>query len=96
MERVIIMSLDDNVATATSDINKGDKITISQKDSENIEIEIREFIPKGYKFALRNIGKNENVVKYREVIGRATQLIETGEMVHVHNVESLRGRGDLT
>jgi hypothetical protein len=30
-----------------------------------------------------------------EVIGRATQAIPTGRHAHVHNIESLRGRGDL-
>ncbi len=34
------------------------------------------------------------VYKYGESIGRATQEIKSGDYVHVHNVESERGRGD--
>ncbi|VFS54652.1 Uncharacterised protein [Leminorella grimontii] len=37
---------------------------------------------------------HDEVYKYGESIGRATQAIELGEHVHVHNVESERGRGD--
>ncbi len=32
--------------------------------------------------------------KYGQVIGRATKDIEAGGHVHVHNLESTRGRGD--
>jgi altronate dehydratase small subunit len=41
------------------------------------------------------IEKGEAIVKYGEVIGRATQQIILGKHVHIHNVESLRGRGDV-
>ena len=34
-------------------------------------------------------------MKYGQPIGRATAAIAPGEHVHVHNIESLRGRGDL-
>ena len=34
------------------------------------------------------------IVKYGEIIGRATQDIAVGQHVHVHNLESCRGRGD--
>jgi len=36
----------------------------------------------------------EPVIKYGEVIGRATKDIGEGTHAHVHNIESLRGRGD--
>ncbi|MFQ5657413.1 MAG: SAF domain-containing protein [Candidatus Methylomirabilales bacterium] len=35
------------------------------------------------------------IIKYGQVIGRATVEIAPGDHVHVHNMESLRGRGDL-
>ena len=34
------------------------------------------------------------VRKYGEIIGLATKDIQQGEYVHVHNIESCRGRGD--
>lgn len=45
--------------------------------------------------AIKDIPKGGEIIKYGEIIGRATANIEPGEHVHVHNVESLRGRGDL-
>ena len=51
-------------------------------------------IPAGHKFAIQPIRKGEKVFKYGEVIGLATQDIQMGQYVHVHNIESCRGRGD--
>ena len=49
----------------------------------------------GHKLAVTEIGQGEHILKYGEVIGRATQAIPVGCHAHVHNIESLRGRGDL-
>jgi len=51
-------------------------------------------IPYGHKIALTDIPKGEAIVKYGEHIGIATTDIRAGQHVHVHNVESTRGRGD--
>ena len=53
---------------------------------------VKENIPFGHKVALRRIAKDEPVIKYGEVIGKATADIGKGEWVHVHNLVSLRGR----
>ena len=34
------------------------------------------------------------ITKYGEEIGQATANIKAGEYVHVHNLESIRARGD--
>lgn len=52
-------------------------------------------IPSGHKIALRPIADGALIRKYGQVIGRACAPIAPGEHVHVHNVEGLRGRGDL-
>lgn len=36
----------------------------------------------------------EQITKYGEEIGIATQEIRPGDYVHVHNLDSMRGRGD--
>ena len=56
---------------------------------------VQEFISYGHKFSVKDIALGENVLKYGEVIGRATQEIPAGAHAHIHNIESLRGRGDL-
>lgn len=90
----ILLNEKDNVATALSDAMAGDLIefancTVSQ------EMELAEAIPYGFKFAVQAICKGEEVIKYGETIGLATENINKGSMVHVHNVEGQRARGDL-
>jgi len=59
------------------------------------EIRLRCAIPHGHKVALRTIERGAPVMKYGVAIGRATEDIAPGKLVHVQNMESLRGRGDL-
>jgi altronate dehydratase small subunit len=84
----------DNVATAVKDIPLQEKIEFIV-DGESIEIEIVDPIPLGHKFAIKPIIKGQDIVKYGEFIGKATENIDVGKHVHIHNVESTRGRGDL-
>ena len=61
---------------------------INEKDNIGVSLEGSEAIPAGHKYALKHIGKGESVIKYGEIIGRATQDIQEGEWVHTHNVRS--------
>jgi altronate dehydratase small subunit len=81
----------DNVATALVELAPGTIV----EGPDGGRIEIRSGIPFGHKIALAAIRAGEPVVKYGEVIGLASADIAPGEHVHVHNVESQRGRGDL-
>jgi altronate dehydratase small subunit len=90
----IAIKRQDNVATAIRDIPAGSAATVGI-DEESIVARVSQEIPMGHKLALRAIQRGEDVLKYGTVIGRATQDIQPGEHVHVHNVESTRGRGDL-
>ena len=89
----IIIKETDNVATALRDIHPGEKVKVGIQTGQK-EIPVRDAIPFGHKFAVSEIGRGEKVIKYGEVMGRATQLIEIGRHAHVQNIESLRGRGD--
>ena len=90
----IIIHKQDNVATAIRDITE-DQTAIVGVEEEVLTMQVRQSIPFGHKFALRQIQSGEDILKYGAVIGRAMQDIQAGEHVHVHNVESTRGRGDL-
>ena len=85
---------EDNVATAIRDITAGEAAVVGI-DDENLSITVLQDITLGHKLAVRAIWKGEDILKYGTVIGRATQDIQQGEHVHVQNVESTRGRGDL-
>lgn len=90
----IVMSDKDNVATLLIDLKEGETLKYvigSQRDS----IISKQSIPFGHKIAIKNIQKFEPVIKYGEVIGSAISAIHPGEHVHVHNIEGIRGRGDI-
>lgn len=91
----IIISEADNVATALRDLKSGERVTMALNE-QRVQKTLSGTIPYGHKFALRKIEKGEDIIKYGEVMGRATKDIHSGMHAHVHNIESLRGRGDLT
>lgn len=85
----------DNVATILShDVKKGTIISV-KVHNHILKIEAKADIPYGHKIAIKPIKKGETVLKYGLSIGRAIEDIEVGEHVHIHNIESMRGRGDL-
>ena len=94
MANLTIISDKDNVATATCDIEAGTVIVYKQ-GKEELTIQVTVNIPLGHKIAVRGVKKGEPVIKYGENIGIATCNIAKGDHVHIHNVESRRGRGDL-
>lgn len=86
------MHEEDDVATALVALQKG-LVVVGEGGSFSVRLE--EDIPFGHKFAVRSLAAGELVHKYGQVIGQATQDIRQGEHVHVQNVGSRRGRGDL-
>jgi altronate dehydratase small subunit len=89
----IIIDAKDNVATVLRPLNDGESIGLDL-NNRSLKVILRQNIPFGHKVALRDIRKGEAVIKYGEVIGLATAAIYAGELVHVHNVEGRKGRGD--
>lgn len=51
---------------------------------DNVEVNLSD----GHKYALRDISKGENIIKYGNPIGHATCDIKKGEHVHTHNVKT--------
>jgi altronate dehydratase len=89
MKRAIMINPQDNTAIAFNDIEAGDDVSVISASGEVIrKISAAQVIPFGHKIALAAIGKGENVLKYGEIIGVATQPINKGGHVHVHNVAS--------
>ena len=63
-------------------------VVINEKDNVGVRLAATDNIPAGHKFALKDIKKGEYIVKYGEIIGKATEDIKKGEWVHTHNVKS--------
>ncbi len=85
----------DNVATVFgSGASRGMRVEVTNPEGVVTSHTVGEDIPFGHKIAIAPIARGERVMKYGEAIGIASKDIAPGEYVHVHNVESARGRGD--
>ena len=90
----LMLSAKDNVATLLEDVEASVDVPIRLGKEVNY-VKALERILFGFKMAIANIAKGANVIKYGETIGIASSDIKKGEIVHVHNIEGGRGRGDL-
>jgi hypothetical protein len=86
----IVISAEDNVATALEALEVGQTI-----QAGGATVQVAETIPRGHKVALLAIRAGAVIVKYGSPIGHASSDIPAGAHVHTHNVSSDRGRGDL-
>jgi altronate dehydratase small subunit len=93
-QKVIILNQKDNVATTLTSLKAGDSLELEINGQHRL-IKLATDVPFGHKLSLTRIEPNSPVVKYGEVIGISTAAIEPGDYVHIHNIVSARGRGDL-
>jgi altronate dehydratase small subunit len=94
--RALIIHPDDNVANLIGPGKKGESVECTIEGREGTEtVILLDDIPSNHKFAPADIKSGEPIIKYGLDIGRASCDIRQGEYVHVHNIESNRGRGDL-
>ncbi|MBQ3008232.1 MAG: UxaA family hydrolase [Oscillospiraceae bacterium] len=98
MELKLALKVDDldNVATIFANgIVDGTEVEVRDKKGVSQIITVHGDVPYGHKIAVTDIAAGEPVMKYGESIGRASRNIAKGDYVHVHNLEAMRGRGDL-
>ena len=82
---LVIMNPEDNVAVSLREIKAGEELEATYKNSF-LRIITKDHIPLGHKVSLTRIKKDEPIVKYGEIIGRAKKEISLGQHVHIHNV----------
>lgn len=98
MELKLALKVDDldNVATIFANgITDGMQVEMRDKKGVSEIITVHGDVPYGHKIAVKDIAKGQAIMKYGESIGRASCDIAKGDYVHVHNLEAMRGRGDL-
>ncbi len=87
----------DNVAVIFAEnVKSGMDVQVRDKKGKFQPLVLLADIPYGHKVAVKEIHVGEPILKYGEEIGIATKEIAAGDYVHVHNLDSQRGRGDLT
>ncbi|HEV1286102.1 MAG TPA: altronate dehydratase family protein [Bryobacteraceae bacterium] len=71
----------DNVAIARVPLSAGTALHIG-----GASLHTRSAVPAGHKVAIKPVAAGETLVRYGQVIGRASRAIEPGDHVHTHNV----------
>ena len=94
VKRAVIMHPKDNVATTVEETQSGDQVQVSGGGAIRTLTAV-EAIPFGFKIALEEIPRGAIITKYGETIGKAGRAIARGALVHIHNLEGTRARGDL-
>lgn len=89
MNAVLKVNEKDNVATCLKSLAKGETV-----EAGGQKISAAQDVAVFHKIAVSGIKKGDLCYKYGQVIGRAMTDIKPGDHVHVHNIESTRGRGD--
>lgn len=81
----------DSVGVATSDLSAGSAVTGRFRDSdETVDVTAMDDVPLGHKIAVSPLEAGAPVVEYGVEIGVATQAIQPGQHVHVHNLKGQR------
>jgi altronate hydrolase len=83
MKQALKINPADNVAVAIQDLKKGTAIDI---DGQSLTLQTD--VPAGHKLALREIKKDENVIKYGFPIGHALHDIVPGAWLDHHDIKS--------
>ena len=77
----------DTVAIAKTDLQPGTVLVLAgDAPGSPLRVAIRQFIPSGHKVALIERTPGQELYRYGQIIGFATQPIEPGEHVHTHNL----------
>ena len=97
-KNAIRINQSDVVAVALQPLTKGSQITLDAMDDvPAVTVTLQEDITAGHKFAIRDIKKDEPVIKYGYPIGAAKEDIAAGHWVHTHNIHTLlEGQLDYT
>jgi altronate dehydratase small subunit len=93
MPRAIVLDPGDNVATLLDSGREGEACTLEGERAG--QVTLAQDVAFGHKVCISAMAAGANVLKYGQVIGRATRGIRVGEHTHVHNIESGR-RTDLS
>ena len=75
--RTLVLNGSDNIGVALSNLEVG------AQTPQDVTILRR--VPRGHKFALRDIASGEAIIKFGQIIGFASEAISAGHWVHEHN-----------
>ncbi|WP_312938782.1 UxaA family hydrolase [Oscillibacter sp.] len=89
MDNAVVIDEKDNVAVVIKSVANGDFVNYTF-EGKRTSLLARKDVSIYHKIAIKDIQKDEFVVKYGEHIGIALCNIEAGEHVHIHNLRGQR------
>jgi len=93
--KALVIDDKDNVCNLIGPGNKGDQVECDVAKASSETVTLLDDIPSNHKFARVDIKTGDTIHKYGMSIGKASKDIARGGYVHVHNIDSNYGRGDL-
>lgn len=84
----LLMDEKDNVVTCVKEVAAGGQVVYRRGD-EICTVDAKETIPYCHKIALQSFKEDDDVIKYGELIGKATMPIEKGHWVSHENIVSV-------
>lgn len=84
----LLMDSTDNVVTCVQDVTQGADV-VYRSNGELVSVTALEDIPSCHKVALVDLAEGADVLKYGELIGRTTRVIEKGHLVNHENILSV-------
>ena len=91
----MIIDKQDHVATCISAIKRGETVELMLNGRKSKKIKATQNIPYAHKICIKPMKKGDQCLKYGLSIGSASKEVKVGDYIHVHNIDSNRGRGDL-
>lgn len=92
MKKCIVLADNDNVATVLESVVCGEEICImNQEFAKKGTVLASEDIPYMHKICLQTIEMEGEIIKFDACIGISIMKIGVGQLVHIHNVQSLVG-----
>ncbi|WP_260704815.1 UxaA family hydrolase [Edaphobacter flagellatus] len=79
MPRILKLGSADDVAVALESVSAGEYL-------DDLDLALLSDIQAGHKVALRTVSAGDPIRKFNQIIGFATQPIQTGEHIHTHNL----------
>ncbi|MCJ7522805.1 MAG: UxaA family hydrolase [Dehalococcoidia bacterium] len=85
----LVLNPKDNVGVALMDLESGTELDL-KVTGQAVSVKLLDPITYQHKFSIKQIDSGSKIIKFGEVIGKATNDIKPGQHVHMHNMIGLR------
>ena len=89
--KAVVLAPHDNVGIALTDLPAAFELDLNC-GAHSFQVKLAEPIPYQHKFSVTAIGLGEEIIKDGVSIGVATDEIQAGRHVHVHNMTGMRSK----